>query len=54
MDDIKSSIAYRADATRLRKFAATVTTPALRKTLLDAAADYEKLARRADKLTDLG
>ena len=52
--DIKSTEAYRADARRLRKLAEVVTTPALRKTLLDAAVDYERLANRAEKLADHG
>src|SRR6185295_1856312 len=45
--EIESSARCRAHAERLRKFAETVTTPDLRKTLLDAAADFDKLARQA-------
>jgi hypothetical protein len=46
--EIESSARCRAHAERLRKFAETVTTPGLRKTLLDAAADFDKLARQSE------
>lgn len=37
---------YREEARRLRAIATTLTTPALRQTLLDAAVTYDKLANR--------
>jgi hypothetical protein len=50
-DDVESSARCRAHAARLRKFAEAVTTPGLRKTLLDAAADFDRLARQSKRLT---
>jgi hypothetical protein len=46
----KSAEEYREDARRARAMAETVTTPGLRETLLNMAAIYDKLARRADDL----
>jgi hypothetical protein len=42
-----SAAEHREEARRLRALAAIVTTQALRQTLLDAAATYDKLARSA-------
>jgi hypothetical protein len=42
-----SAAECREEARRLRTLAAIVTTPALRQTLLDAAATYDKLAARS-------
>ena len=50
-EQIESSEARRAHAERLRKLAKTVTTPGLRKTLMEAAADYDRLARQSESLT---
>lgn len=48
-DKIESSVGCRAHAERLRKLAKAVTTAGLRKTLMDAAADYDKLARQIER-----
>lgn len=53
-EDIGSSVACRAQAERLRKLAKAVTTPNLRKTLMDAAADYDRLARQTERLINAG
>jgi hypothetical protein len=53
-DKIESSVACRAHAEHLRKLAKTVTTLGLRKTLMDAAADYDKLARQSGRLINIG
>ena len=42
-----SAAEYREEARRLRALAEIVTTQALRQTLLDAAATYDKLAKSA-------
>jgi hypothetical protein len=42
----QSAADYREEARRLRAVAESITTPALRQTLLDAAATYDKLADR--------
>ena len=42
-----SAAEHREEARRLRALAAIVTTQALRQTLLDAAATYDKLAKSA-------
>ncbi len=42
-----SAAEHREEARRLRALAEIVTTQALRQTLLDAAATYDKLARSA-------
>lgn len=51
-DKIESSVACRAHAERLRKLAQAVTTAGLRKALVEAAADYDRLARQTEDLTD--
>jgi len=43
----QSAAEYREEARRLRALAEIVTTQALRQTLLDAAATYDKLAKSA-------
>jgi hypothetical protein len=43
-----SAAEHRAEARRLRTLAEVVTTQALRQTLLDAAATYDKLAISAE------
>ena len=45
--DTHSAAEYRKEARRLRTLAETLTTTALRQTLLDAAATYDKLATRS-------
>ena len=42
-----SAAEYREEARRLRTLAEIVTTSALRQSLLDVAANYDKLARSA-------
>jgi hypothetical protein len=42
--DTRSPAEYRKEARRLRTLAETLTMTALRQTLLDAAATYDKLA----------
>jgi hypothetical protein len=49
-ENIDSSGACRAHAEHLRRLAECVTTPGLRKALMDAAADYDKLARSSEGL----
>ena len=43
----RSAAEHREEARRLRALAEIVTTSALRQTLLEAAATYDKLARSA-------
>jgi hypothetical protein len=52
--DTRSPAEYRKEARRLRTLAETVTTTALRRTLLDAAATYDKLATRSPWRSDNG
>ena len=46
MSALQSATDYRKEARRLRTLAENITTPALRQTVLDAAATYDKLADR--------
>ena len=50
--DTHSAAEYRKEARRLRTLAETLTTTALRQTLLDAAATYDKLATRSPWRSD--
>jgi hypothetical protein len=45
---------YRKHAKRVRRLAADATTPAVKKHLLQAALQYERLAERADAAARIG
>jgi len=45
---------YRKHAERVRRLAADATTPAVKKQLLQAALQYERLAEKADAAVRIG
>ena len=45
---------YRKHAERVRRMAADATTPAIKKHLLQAALEYERLAEKADAAARIG
>ena len=45
---------YRKHAERVRRLAADATTPAVKKHLVEAALQYERLAERADAAARIG
>jgi hypothetical protein len=45
---------YRKHAKRVRRMAADATTPAIKKHLLQAALEYERLAEKADAAARIG
>jgi hypothetical protein len=47
-DDVESAAHYRQEAAKMRKFAESATDSVVRNQLLELAAEYDKLAERAD------